>query len=299
MKLKNKALLVHLGISTWSPNKIDRPESAELRKRHSIQQRNAAKVSKRLLESQDLRDVLFIKGQARNEHYRQTLPWKDGDLRIIPTDNFLPYQTKMNTHKAAFEAAVKKFLGNYQQDAQNAASTLGTLYRPEDYPDPRRIAQRFSFSVQFYAISEESDFRVDLGDAEIKALQKDAETLARESVKDAVKDVYGRIAEAVSHLEERLTGTDPNGKDKRFHDTLIENVRALAETLPRLNIAQDPALDAIAAELKARLTKHDPDTLRTDKAARTETAAAAADILKAVETERQKIETLDALGAYR
>lgn len=297
MKLKNKALLVNLSISTWSPAKIDRPESQELRKKHNVT-RNAARVSKRLMESQNLRDVLFIKGQARNRHYKETLPWKDGDLRIITTANYLQYRGIMDSFKVTFEAAVKKFLADYAQDAANAQNMLGTLYRPEDYPPPAQIARKFSFSVQFYAISDETDFRVDLADNEIRTIQQDAEKMIRESVKESVKECYERIAAAATHIEERLTGTDDKGKDKRFHDTLIENVRELADTLPRLNIAQDPALDALAADLREKLAKHEPGKLRTDKAARSETAAAAREIVSKVETERQKIETLDALGAY-
>lgn len=297
MKLKNKALLVHLGLSSWSPTKIDREESTILRKKHNTAPQ-FAKVSKRLMDSANLREINTIKGAARNEHYRQTLPWKDGDLRILPTANFLPYQALMNKHKADFDNAVKKFLSEYDQDTAAAPAKLGTLYNAGDYPSTNTLKGRFSFSVQFYAVSEETDFRMDLADNEIKAIQQDAEKLIRESVKESVKESWERIAAAVSRMAERLDGPDPKGKDKRFHDTLVENIKDLADTLPRLNIAQDPALDAMAAEIKARLTKHTPDTLRTDKAARTETATAAADILQKVETERQKIDTLDALGAY-
>jgi hypothetical protein len=293
MKLKNKALLVHLGLSSWSPTKIDKDESRVLRKKHNTAP-NFAKVSKRLLDSPNLKDILTIKGMARNEHYRQTLPWKDGDLRILPTANFLPYQTVMNTHKGNFEAAVKKFLADYDQDIIAAPARLGTLYNVDDYPAALQLKARFSFSIQFYSISEETDFRVDLADAEIKAIQQDAEKLIRESVKESVKDSWSRIADAVNRAESTLSDPDNN----RFHATMIKNLDELADVLPRLNISQDPALDAMAAEIKARLTKYSTATLKTDKGARKETSAAAADILAKVETERRKIETLDALGAY-
>jgi hypothetical protein len=200
----------------------------------------------------------------------------------------------MNTHKGNFEAAVKKFLADYQQDITAAPGRLGTLYNANDYPAAAALKARFSFSIQFYSISEEADFRMDLAENEIKAIQQDAEKIIRESVKESVKESWERIAEAVQRAETTLADPDNN----RFHATMIKNLEELADVLPRLNIAQDPALDAMAAEIKARLTKHTTATLKTDKGARKETAAAAADILAKVETERRKIETLDALGAY-
>jgi hypothetical protein len=293
MNLKSKALLVHLGLSSWSPNKIDKDESRALRKKHNTAP-NFAKVSKKLLDSPNLKDILTIKGMARNEHYRQTLPWKDGDLRILPTANFLPYQALMNGHKAKFDAAITKFLADYDQDITAAPARLGSLYNSGDYPSANALKKRFSFSVQFYAISEETDFRVDLAETEIKAIQQESEKLIRESIKESVNESWNRIGDAVKRAETALSDPENN----RFHATMIKNLEDLAEVLPRLNIAGDPSIDAMAAEIKARLTKYTTATLKTDKGARKETAAAATDILAKVETERQKIETLDALGAY-
>jgi hypothetical protein len=50
--------------------------------------------------------------------------------------------------------------------------------------------------------------------------------------------------------------------------------------LPRLNFTDDPNLEAMRAEVEAKLIGHHPDALRNNLDLRQDTAAEAADIMK-------------------
>lgn len=65
-----------------------------------------------------------------------------------------------------------------------------------------------------------------------------------------------------------------------FRDTLVGNIRDLVKLMPSLNVTEDPALDQFRREIEDTLMKYTADTLRLSTRARTETAAAANNILQ-------------------
>jgi Asp-tRNA(Asn)/Glu-tRNA(Gln) amidotransferase C subunit len=68
-------------------------------------------------------------------------------------------------------------------------------------------------------------------------------------------------------------------EDNKFKNSLVNNINELCDLLPKLNITNDPELQTSVAEIKIKLTAYDPQTLREDKTARSETAMEAQKIL--------------------
>ena len=102
-----------------------------------------------------------------------------------------------------------------------------------------------------------------------------------ERLEVANKEAWTRIYKAVKHFHEKL---DTYGPGKRIHETLLPSLVSLCETLPMLNLSQDPALDTLASEVKDRLTTTSLDVLKDTPVARQDVAAHAARILQDIKS---------------
>jgi hypothetical protein len=59
----------------------------------------------------------------------------------------------------------------------------------------------------------------------------------------------------------------------------VSNISELVDLIPGLNVLDDPDLNQLAREIKAKLAGHDPKDLRKDKATRTQAAKDAEEIM--------------------
>ena len=64
----------------------------------------------------------------------------------------------------------------------------------------------------------------------------------------------------------------------KFSDTTVTAIEELAETLPHINLTNDPALTEVANDLLSRMRDLDPQKLRDDPAERKNAAETARDI---------------------
>ena len=88
-------------------------------------------------------------------------------------------------------------------------------------------------------------------------------------------------------MSERLAAFSNKKEGERggyFKDTLVENVRELAELLPAFNFNNDPAFDALAKRIKNELCVEDAKALREHADVRETVKKSADDILKDVES---------------
>ena len=104
-------------------------------------------------------------------------------------------------------------------------------------------------------------FLADLGQGESERVRRDIEQHVRQRLNGALGDLYRRLGEAVGHVCERLT-EDENGKPKVFRDSLIQNLRELVDTVPRLNLFGDKHLQRLCVQVQTRITRVEPDVLR-------------------------------------
>ena len=104
-------------------------------------------------------------------------------------------------------------------------------------------------------------------------------------MREASLIVAQRLEETLSNIVDRMNGYDGTRKGS-FRDSLIENVRDLADLLPGFNITSDPKLEDIRTRIVKDLASVDPKDLRGDgddaKVLRKEVKSSAADILARV-----------------
>jgi hypothetical protein len=266
-------MLARLTITQFTGNKQDKAATDSVKEKFQTGQ-DAGRYNKTLIAKAAIKAVSSAANGARIFHYAQTLPWKDDGARILPAANFLQYSEGMRQKKATFQAAVQKFVASYPDLIEEAKTRLAGLFNVNEYPDVNSISDKYSFDMQIDPLPMAADFRVDLNSAEVDAIRKQIEARTDQATKAATLDLWKRLNTAVESMSERLN--DPKAI---FHDTLVTNIEEVTEIIPRLNLADDAALDRMAKDAKAKLTAKTPKQLRENINDRKETAKAADDLL--------------------
>jgi hypothetical protein len=272
MKLSDRALLVQLSISTWSANKLDKEISNETNAIKGVQQ-NAGRYHKSLLPMCDLLDDIKKKATLiRTKFYDNTLPWGVKGIQILPTDNYLAFMTDFRKERSEYEYLVKQFVPAYPQLVQDAQRFLGSAYKPADYPEAHEIADKFKMDMQVMPVPN-NDFRVNIADEELERIHEEVEARVKDAARGAMQDVWQRLYDKVKHFAEKMD--DPKAI---FRDSTVDHLVDLCELLPRLNVMDDPNLEAMRQEVEAKLAGYNPDVLRANPTTRKSVADEANDI---------------------
>lgn len=271
--LSNKAMLVRLAISQWSVRKYDRKASEKVAKYFNAPV-EAGRYTKTLLAEEAYHRVAKVANEVRSFHYQNTLPWYDWGPRLLPAANYLEYTRKIQALKTEFEKAVTEFVHNYPSYVSDAKTRINGLFDPDDYPDPQAIGSYYDFKISVDPLPSKEDFRVNLSSTEVEAIQSDIEARTAEAQAAAMRELWNRLHEAVKAMVERLSD-----EKAIFRDSLVGNLTDLVGLLPRLNITDDPTLEALRADVEKRLCGYMPSQLREDKKSRRAAAKSARAIL--------------------
>lgn len=284
--LGERAMLASLTITGWAGRATDKA-AAEFTAQHYQANADWTRFTKRLIRSEALKAIKAAEAAARATHKRLTLPWSEKDQRILPGPALQEYMADMGKHRDDRDAAVDTLIGEYEALKAEARRELGGLYNEDDYPSSADLQAKFTFDTELTALDTTGDFRVAMGDEERAKLQQQITERTEARLSLAMSDVYRRLHEVVAHMAERLHAYKPKTSDddrveNPFREATLMNVRDIVDLLPKLNITNDPALDKLAADVRARLLAVDAKELRTDEAKRAEVAAAADDIAAAM-----------------
>ncbi len=272
MSLTEKTMLIYLNIGAWTARKYDRKISEEVESIHNS--KDAGRYNKLLIAKASICKIQKIASEARNFHYDNTLPWLDNGGRLLPAANYFNYVNSIRKFQDQYENEVENFIRAYPALKSEAQHRLNSMYDEEDYPDVLTLNTKYSFSTQVSPVPVADDFRVNLNNEEIEAIKESIEEQVREATETAMKDLWQRLFKVVEHMVERLKKVD-----NKFKNSLVNNISELCDLLPKLNITDDPDLESSVQEIKTKLTKHDPQTLREDDNIRNKTAMEAQKIL--------------------
>lgn len=280
--LTSRAMLSALKVTQWTARKLDKAATTKVvadAGAHS----NAGRFNKTLVAPEALARIVSATNKAREVHYARTLPWLDDGARILPAAGYADYSAAMRTVRQDFEEAAREFIAAYPGFREAARTRLGTMYQPADYPEVADVEARFSFSIRVMPLPDATDFRVALPQDVLDAIKADAAQDSRNALAGAMADVRARVVETVGRMAERLAAYKPaTNTDKAegvFRDSLVDNVRELADVLPSFNLTGDAGFAALIERIRGQLCGLDAAALRNDPAARAETAAAAAAIV--------------------
>ncbi len=285
--LTSRAMLVSLSVRKLGISRKEKNVAEEVAQRHG----NAVdmcRVTKSLLSKDAIERIKAVESEARTYHYEQTLPWLDSGARILPSVSFFEYSRKMTELHRQFDEQVSEFIMAYPGYVSQARRELGDLFNVDDYPDEMKIKRAFDFDVAFNKVPEGKDFRVSIGDEAVQAIAEQIEQRNTIAVTEAMREVWERVHESVSHMVEKLKAYKPADKSAGekaegiFRDSLVDNVRGLVDLLPRLNLTGSAELAGMADRLRAELCAEDAEILRKNDTVRSDVAARAEAILAEV-----------------
>ncbi|NBS24463.1 MAG: hypothetical protein EBS78_10970 [Altererythrobacter sp.] len=259
--IATSAMLVELSISCWTGRKLDKRVSEEVDAAKNTRVK-AGNYHKHLMAGCTALDaVLKYAANVRLWNTRETLPWSDAGPRLITMESFMAYKAKLNEHEETFKRYVDIFLQAYPTMVSAAAFQLGDLFNRDDYPTVDEIAKKFRFAYTFSPVPVAGDFRIDIAEQAKAELVEQYEKQFQSRINNAMRDLWERLHECLTHMSERLANED-DGTRKKFHKTLVSNAAELVALLQRMNIAQDPQLESARRQLADALIGVDSDTLK-------------------------------------
>jgi hypothetical protein len=273
-----RAMLVSLHISLWSARKFDKKATAQVNTDNSAAA-DASRVNKHLLAGAKSHEgAVKAAINARDTHYKQTLPWTDEGWRLLPTANYVKYTDVMRKRHSEFDSAVETFLQDYPALMQSAPQRLGGLYKADDFPPVRQARSRFGWSIDIKPVPSAGDLRVELPADEVARIEQRITESIEASTREAMTGAWQRLHEAVARIHK---ATEVDGV---LRNNLLDHAADVCDVLGRLNVAGDETLDALRKRVSQDLVASvgNVEHLRNDDKLRASTQKKAADIMAAM-----------------
>jgi hypothetical protein len=278
MSISASAVLVELNISVWPAAKIDREVTQQVNENAGAV-RGAAQTKKNLFAGTSLRkDIEKFAARARLYHNQHTLPWADKGERLLPTRLFMDYKTAINNFEQTFNVMCNNFFIEYPRLVQEAQANLGTMYKAEDYPPLDEVKLKFGFKRAVKPVPESGDFRLDVPADDMRELVVEFEQQQQQKLADACREPWQRLHDELQSISAKLTDVDGESK-KRYHDSLISNPLELCALLSKLNITNDPQLEAARKQLELTMLGADIESIKEDAEVRKDMKSRVDDIL--------------------
>jgi hypothetical protein len=278
-RITDRAILVDLDMHRWTASKKDKEVSHEVAQNHGSDA-GMGRFTKDLIAKEPLKKLNSVYTEAGAYHREHTTAWMDSGPRLMSASFFDTYRDKMADFELQWNSAVADFVAGYAGYVQDARLSLGTLFKDSDYPTPQEVERAYSFGYKLMPVPDSKHFEVLGVNAHVAEMQRRTEQQTAEALKATARDIGLRVKTAVQHMANKLNAykVTSAGTEGIFRDTLVENVRELADLIPVLNVAGDPELDRIAQEMRD-LCVWSPEVLRENVQARQETAEKATAIL--------------------
>ena len=274
--------------SSGGPGKTrtDKGLSKEVKAEHGLGE-DSGDWKKNRFPKNALLPIEQIATAARAYHDAVTLPFDKG-IGILPAALVMEYAERMKGFAAKFYAAVNShFRANYPDFVAWARAKHNGTFNADDYPDVEELVKEFYFKTVPLPVPDASHYQTTIA----SLLGTDTESVnvrVQDAMQEGMRELMKRMIEPIKAMAEKLVEEPKmrkNGKmaeDICFRDTLIGNIKEIAELAPKLNLSGDPVIDQFAAQM-TKLANVSPEKLRDDKSERAMKAAAAADLLKRLE----------------
>lgn len=203
-----------------------------------------------------------------------TLPWFDGkgSPRAVASLAVPELQVEIGDRIRAVTSLYADFLRKYPQFRAHRQFEMGDLFDPRQFPSPDEMKRKFAIRVDWYPLPNAKDIRVIEGmdSAELEQIAKEARESEQRRLARAMENVAQRLHKVVKSMHETMA-TPIGEAGAKFNDSKLENILAVAELIPKLNLTGDPKLYELAKEAKKLATKS-PVELREDEVKRASAA---------------------------
>jgi hypothetical protein len=276
VSILDKGMLISMNIGTWGAKKVDKKITKEVHNQTGADEKSGH-YSKNLLPDV-IEKIKKFENMVRNEFKKNTLPWDDDGVRLVPNTVYFDTVALLNKYAAEFEEMIERELfSQYEQHKAQRKAVAGSEYNESDYPDLDFLRKKFKFVVKFRNIPDAGDFRTELCNDEAEKIRASIKETTNNAIRDAMASIYCKLQKSIDCLAAKMNeGT--KYKDPIFRDSIIENIRDICDVIPRLNITGDKNLELLGIEVQNKLASIQPESLRESPELRKETAKTASEI---------------------
>lgn len=210
------------------------------------------------------RAVTAVKNRAGSYFKGVSLPFPEPGLRLIRYDQLGEINDRMGTFRTELNEAVDKLDRHFDALKAAARERLGSLYNEADYPTA--LQGLFAMTWDFPSV-EPPDYLQQLNPDVYRQECQRAQARFGEAVQLAEQAFTDELAKLVSHLTERLSGTE-DGRPRVFRDSAVNNLTEFFQRFRQLNIGSNEQLDRLVADAQGIVQGIKPQTLRDDQSLR-------------------------------
>ena len=229
------------------------------------------KIEKRLIDPKNLhyRALLETKSALVGVWKDLTLPYTEPGTRLLRKDLVEKFESHMSGFKAEMEARVVDLANNYQQLKSESRTSLGNLYKDEDYPHD--ITSLFSFHWEYPNLNP-PEYLLMYNPALYKRQQEVVRAKFEEAIQKAEKAFGGELQDMVSLLVERMQPNEDGSRKKFMNATVSENFKEFFDRFKNISVSNSQDLKDIVQMAEGIIEGVNPEYLKTDGLARQDLA---------------------------
>ena len=235
-------------------------------------------VAKDIMESKELQAISQFMGEVKRYIRTRCLPspFRAG-IHLIRLALVEDVMAQLAGYEKQYWALVEAFMTFYEgiylqrhDDDFDMKKKLGSLYRADDYPSPRKVRTTFEFDVQLWELATPGSLRTidralyEREAAKMQNVWEDARQQITQVLLTEFRDMTARMAD-------RLT-PGPDGKPKVFRDTLVGNLTEWLDLFEKRDLTKDEQLATYVKQARKMVYGIKPETLRESEGLRKEIA---------------------------
>jgi hypothetical protein len=255
MDLAKKTVCIKVSLSTMGNTR--KVSTAQI---EADADKDLLRVSKRLVDSAELKAITRFDGEIRRYLYSICLPFEIG-IHLLPITALEMVESRLRQFVVDRKQLVQAFLSAYPGLCQNAATRLRGLYNPTDYPAVDEVGREFGFSWQYVSFGVPEQLRGISREVWEQEREKAAVRMAEASTEIQVV-LRETMAKLVQHMADRLK-EGPDGKPLRFKETTVENLVEFLMNFEFRNVTDDNELQALVSQARDLMQGVTADDLRT------------------------------------
>jgi len=197
-----------------------------------------------------------------------SLPYPEPGIRLIRQDRIEQFNDQMTEMRQDLLEAAQQLDRQLPALKQAAKDRLGELYNPADYPNS--LEDLFAVQWEFPSV-EPPEYLLQLKPELYEQERRRMTARFEEAVTLAEEAFTAELARLVSHLTDRLTGTE-DGKPRIFRDSALENLHEFFERFRSLSVRSNQQLEEVVRTAQKALRGVEPQKLRDAQSLREEVA---------------------------
>jgi hypothetical protein len=239
------------------------------------------RVSKTLLDSQELKAIKTLDGEIRQYLYSMCLPFEPGVL-LLPLQLIETVDRRLREFEGSRRSLVVSFVDAYPELCKQAAERLRGIYNPLDYPSVETAVSKFTFNWQYVSFGVPDQLR-EISSRIFQTERDKAAQMMAEASREVQQVLRAALAELVENLSDRLKD-ESGGKPRRLRESTVQKLRDFMDTFDFRNVTDDVELREQVEKARELLSGVNTDAIRNTATLRSKIKDGMSEIAATLET---------------